>query len=262
MYRQTRIRRILQLLYEGNSERQIARMLHVSRNTIAEISMIFKYLGKPWDEVLEMDDDVLAEIFRPGKFARSPEYALVDYSYVHSELRKTGVTLKLLWQEYCEKCSEEGAHPCSYSTFTRGYDGFVNIRNYTSRIKHRPGETIEVDWAGPVMYYTNPDNGKNTKAYLFVAALAYSQYVYVEATNSMSEKDWLSCHVNLFNYLGGTPIKIVCDNLKTAVTTHPYKGQIDFNEHYLTMAEYYNIAVMPAQIKSRSRKRAWKVLSG
>lgn len=254
MYRQTRIRRILQLLCEGNSERQIARMLHVSRNTIAEISMIFKYLGKPWDEVLEMDDDVLAEIFRPGKFARSPEYALVDYSYVHSELRKTGVTLKLLWQEYCEKCSEEGAHPCSYSTFTRGYDGFVNIRNYTSRIKHRPGETIEVDWAGPVMYYTNPDNGKNTKAYLFVAALAYSQYVYVEATNSMSEKDWLSCHVNLFNYLGGTPIKIVCDNLKTAVTTHPYKGQIDFNEHYLTMAEYYNIAVMPAQIKKPKQK--------
>ena len=254
MYRQTRVRRILKLLQEGNSERQIARTLHVSRNTISEISMIFRLQDKPWDEILGMNDAVLNEIFRPGKFTQAPEYAEVDYSYVHSELRKTGVTLKLLWQEYCEKCRNEGATACSYSTFTRGYDGYVSIRNYTSRIKHHPGETLEVDWAGPTMYYINPDTGKRTTAYLFVATLAYSQYVYVEATESMSEKNWLSCHVNLFKYLGGTPIRIVCDNLKTAVNKHPYRGMIELNEHYLTLAEYYTVAIMPAQVRKPKQK--------
>lgn len=254
MYRPTRIRRILQKLYEGESERQIARGLHVSRNSIAEISMIRKLLDKSWDEIFAMDDEVLKDVFRPGKFAKTPEYAEVDYSYVHSELRKTGVTLKLLWQEYCEKCDEEGALACSYTTFTRGYDGYVTLKGYTSRIAHRPGETVEVDWAGKTMSYTDADTGKRTKAYLFVANLPYSQYVYVEATRTMTEKDWLSCHVNLFKYLGGTPIKIVCDNLKTAVTSHPYQGSIELNEHYLTMAEYYNIAVLPARVKKPKHK--------
>ena len=43
-------------------------------------------------------------------------YAQVDYSYVHKELKKTGVTLKLLWEEYSDKCVAEGVKLCSYIT--------------------------------------------------------------------------------------------------------------------------------------------------
>jgi len=144
--------------------------------------------------------------------------------------------------------------PCSYSTFTRKYNSYTVKKNYTSSIKHRPGETVEVDWSGPAMYYTDPDTGKKVTAYLFVAALPYSQYVYVEARESMSENEWLSCHVNLFSYLGGTPVKIVCDNLKTAVTKHPRHGVPELNERYLSLAEHYNVAVFPAAVKKPKQK--------
>lgn len=76
------------------------------------------------------------------------------------------------------------------------------------------------------MSYIDPDTGTRTTAYLFVATMPYSQISYVEATTSMDEKAWLSCHVNMFQFFGGTPVKIVCDNLKTGVTAHPKKEKL------------------------------------
>lgn len=254
MFKKVSIRRILELLRKGLSEREVAKILHASRHTVASVAMVFRLSGKEWDEVLEMDNETLYELFYPDKFAQAPQYSAFDCAYVHSELKKTGVTLKILWEEYCEKCRKDGGIPCSYSTFTRKYGSYTAKCSYTSYIKHRPGETVEVDWSGPTMYYTDPDTGKKVTAYLFVATLPYSQYIYVEARESMTESDWLSCHVNLFSYLGGTPIKVVCDNLKTAVISHPRKGVPEINERYLSLAEHYNVAVFPAAVKKPKQK--------
>ena len=65
--------------------------------------------------------------------------------------------------------------------------------------------------------------------------MPYSQISYVEAAASMDEKAWLSCHVNMFRFFGGTPVKVVCDNLKTGVTSHPKRGEIIRNEAYLSL---------------------------
>ena len=254
MYRKTRVRRILEYLRDGLSVREIARILHVSRNTISRIQMSAKQSNRSLEEFLELEDDVLYEMFFPEKFDQNPIYADINYSYVHNELKKTGVTLKLLWEEYCEKCRKESALPCSYSSFTRGYKSYTTSRSYTSAIKHRPGETIEVDWAGPTMKYRNRDTGKDVPVHLFVATLPYSQYVYVEGTESMSEKDWLTCHVNMFRYFGRSPIKIICDNLKTAVIKHPRKAPAVINESYLSLAEHYSVAIIPTQIKKPKQK--------
>lgn len=66
-------------------------------------------------------------------------YAKVDYNYVHRELKKTGVTLKLLWEEYSDKCFDEGVKPCSYITFTKNYNKYTADKNYTSHVEHKPG---------------------------------------------------------------------------------------------------------------------------
>lgn len=147
MFKQTRVRRILTLLYEGHSEREIARMLHVSRNTIAEISMIFRLLGKEWKEILELEDETLNEIFRPGKFQNVPDYALADYQYVHSELRKTGVTLKLLWMEYCEKCQKTylacalGVEACRHSFRTL----YIRMSDFLRNLEHNRDNIKEMN---------------------------------------------------------------------------------------------------------------------
>ena len=254
MYKKTRVRRILEYLRDGLSVREIARILHVSRNTISRIQMSAKQSIRSLEELLELEDDVLYEMFFPEKFDQSPIYADINYSYVHNELKKTGVTLKLLWEEYCEKCRKESVLPCSYSSFTRGYKSYTTSKSYTSAIKHRPGEAIEVDWAGPMMKYRSRDTGKDIPVHLFVATLPYSQYVYVEGTESMSEKDWLTCHVNMFRYFGRSPIKIICDNLKTAVIKHPRKAPAVINESYLSLAEHISVAIIPTQIKKPKQK--------
>lgn len=254
MYKKTRTRRILEYLKAGLSAREIARILHVSRNTISRIQILVEQSNQSIDELLSLEDEQLYEMFFPEKFASNPIYADINYAYVHNELKKTGVTLKLLWEEYCEKCRKESALPCSYTSFTRGYNQYTVKKSYTSAIKHRAGEAIEVDWAGPTMKYRDRDTCKDVTVYLFVATLPYSQYVYVEGAASMAEKDWLMCHVNMFRYFGRSPIKLICDNLKTAVIKHPRKAPAVINESYLSLAEHYGVAVIPTQVKKPKQK--------
>lgn len=96
MHKKTRIRRILEYLRDGLSVREIARILHVSRNTISRIQISAEQADRTINELLRLEDDILYEMFFPEKFAKDPVYADINYGYVHHELKKTGVTLKLL----------------------------------------------------------------------------------------------------------------------------------------------------------------------
>ena len=104
------------------------------------------------------------------------------------------------------------------------------------------------------MYLTNYQTGKHIKAYLFVATLPYSQLSYVEATYTMKQEDWLNCHVHLFEFLGGVPLHLICDNLKTGVNEHPKFGEIVLNDDYRSLAEHYNISILPARVRKPKDK--------
>ena len=114
--------------------------------------------------------------------------------------------------------------------------------------------TLEVDWSGPTMSYMDSDKQEQQTAYLFVATFPYSQYTYVEAAASMNQSDWLSCNVHMLEFFGGTPVRIVCDNLKTGVIKHPKHGEVVLNDSYLSFAEHYQVAIMPAQVKKPKQK--------
>ena len=254
MFKKTKVRSILELLGRDLSAREVSKILGVSRNTVSEIQALFLQSGKSWDDISDWDDERFYELFYPDKFKYKSGYAPIDYSYVHAELKKTGVTLQLLWEEYRDKCRKENVNACSYVTFTKHYKKYTADKNYTSHIEHRPGVEVEVDWSGSTMHFTDPDTQTDITAYLFVATLPYSQISYVEATTDMKEKAWLSCHVNMFRFFGGTPVKIVCDNLKTGVTSHPKRGEIILNEAYLSLGEYYSVAIMPTGVKKPKQK--------
>ena len=233
MFKKTRVRQIMELLQKNLSDREISNVLGVSRNSVARIRQVSDGYNGEWEELLMMTDDELYRFFYPDKFKPKNSYAPVDYAYVHRELSKVGVTEVLLWEEYCEKCKKEGVKPCSYPTFARGYKGYTVSKNYTSHVEHKPGVTLEVDWSGPTMSYIDPDKNKECTAYLFVATFPYSQYTYVEAAASMNQSDWLYCNVHMLEFFEGSPVKIVCDNLKTGVITHPKHGEIVLNDAYI-----------------------------
>ena len=104
------------------------------------------------------------------------------------------------------------------------------------------------------MSYIDPDKNTECTAYLFVATFPYSQYTYIEAAASMNQSDWLSCNVHMLEFFEGSPVKIVCDNLKTGVITHPKHGEIVLNDAYLSFAEHYQVAIMPAEVRKPKQK--------
>jgi transcriptional regulator with XRE-family HTH domain len=137
MFKKTRVRQIIELLQKNLSEREVARVLGVSRNSVARIRQ--KGCNEDWDEILMMSDDELYRYFYPDKFKPKNCYAPVDYAYIHKELGKVGVTEVLLWEEYRDKCIREGVKYCSYVTFSRRYKEYTANKNYTSHIEHKPG---------------------------------------------------------------------------------------------------------------------------
>jgi len=254
MFRRTQIRAILELLHQGRSYREIAAILKVSKNTVISVEKAFQSKSLTWEDVTRLNDSELYKTFYPDRFQTNPNYAPEDFNYVHNELKKIGVNLNLLWEEYCEKCKNEGLTSCCYATYTRNYKKYVANKDYTSHVEHKPGVTCEVDWSGSHMFYFDADTKEKLPASLFVATFPYSQKTYVEATASENEATWLLCHVHMFEYFGGTPIKIVCDNLKTGINEHPKQGEIILNEAYLSLGEYYSVAIMPTGVKKPKHK--------
>lgn len=141
-----------------------------------------------------------------------------------------------------------------YTKYCDGYGDFTRESNLTSHIEHKPGVITEVDWSGPTMYYVDTDIGELITVYLFVATLPYSQYSYVEACMDMKMDTWIRCNVRMFEYFKGSTLRIVCDNLKTGVISHPKEGDIILTDAYEAFGSHYLTAVMPARVRKPKDK--------
>jgi transposase len=118
-------------------------------------------------------------------------------------MAKSGVTLSLLWHEYSEECRNQREIPYSYRQFCRFYNSYATTSKATMRIKRKPGEIMEVDWAGQTASLKDNITGEDIPAYVFVSALPCSQYAYVEAFLSMNTESWITAHLHAFHFYGG-----------------------------------------------------------
>jgi transposase len=246
-------REILRLQSLGYSQRNIASSVKASRNTVSEVLTNAKKLQILWP----LDDSVtnaeLEKLLYPERQTAGKHYAEPDYEYIHRELSKKGVTLTLLWQEYCEKAYANGQIPYMSTQFGDKYRRWARVTKATMRITHKPGEVLQVDWAGGTIPYYDSITGEEYKAYLFVAALPCSSYIYVEACTDMKQENWLLCHVHAYEYFGGVTRILVPDNLKTGVVANTrYETQL--NESYRELAEYYGTAIVPARVRKPQDK--------
>ena len=111
-----------------------------------------------------------------------------DYASVHKELQRSGVTLNLLWLEYCDQCRAVGEIPYQSTQFNKYYADYLTKVNATMHLNHKPGEVMQVDWAGDTAAVIDTDTGEIIPAYVFVATLPYSGHSYVEAFFSMNQE--------------------------------------------------------------------------
>lgn len=247
------VRKVLTLKNQGVSANMLEKVYHISKRSTKKVLDRKEELDFDLKKLDEFNDDELYLLFFPDNINSGLIYQKPDYEYVHKELSKKGVTLKLLWQEYCSEITG-GKYPISYTSFCREYNDYYQKHNYTNRIIHKPGVCTEVDWAGATMSFTDFDTGEIVKVYMFVATLPFSQYVYVEPTLDMKMDTWINCNIHMFEFFGGSTIRIVSDNLKTGVVSHPKEGDIILTEAYEQFGEHYLTAIMPAQVKKPKQK--------
>lgn len=254
MARKINVKLILELRDAGMSRNSIASTRHLSRNSVSDVFSIADEKHITYDDVHDMSEEKVYRLFYPDKYVNETMYGEPDYEYVHNELKRVGVTLKLLHEEYVDKCQTEGKIPMAKTKFNEGYSEYAERNNLTNHIEHKPGERCEVDWSGPTMHYVDRDTGEIIKVYLFVATLSYSQYSYVEPCLNMKMNTFINCHVNMYEYFGGVPTRMVCDNLKTGVVAHPKEGEIVLTEDYEALGSHYVTAIMPAQVRKPKQK--------
>ena len=254
-------KQILQLRLKGYSQRRIADTLKVSRNTVAKV---FKALQ---DHPISADvlDSMSVQELHQQLF---PEDSLVpvlvtpDYDYIHKELLKSGVTLKLLWEEYIDTCRRSGKPPYMYSQFCKLYQDYVNQNRLTMHIRHKPGDKLMVDWVGTSLPLYDKVTGKSCKVYLFVATLPFSMYCFAKACLTMKEEDWINVHISMYEYFGASTRILTPDNLKTAILSNKKYEDPIVNRVYQELAEHYQTAILPARVLAPKDKAAVEGAAG
>lgn len=172
---------------------------------------------------------------------------------VHKELQKKNITLKLLHTEYAQRAREGGKIPYAYRTFAEKYGKYAKKYKVTMPIRRKPGEILEVDWAGSTLSLQDRSNGDELPVYIFVATLPYSQYSYVEGFLDMKSASWLTAHIHAFEYFGVVPESLIPDNLKTGVKK-AVRSEPILNEAYRELADYYQTVIVPGRVRSPKDK--------
>jgi transposase len=245
----TKYREVLRMSAGGFSQRVIASTLSISRNTVASTLKRAREQNLDWEAVEQqrLSEKDIANLLFPDRKKESP-YQIPDFEYMAKELKKTGVSLQMLWLEYCEGCRSSGKRPYMYSQYCELFRRNMRKNQATMTIPRTPGERVEVDWAGKTGSLKDPVTGDIIPVYIFVAAMSYSQYCYAEGFLNMDLESWIDAHIHLFEFLGGVPKTVVPDNLKTGVTK-VFWVEPEIQNNYQEMAEHYNTFIMPARVK-------------
>ena len=141
------------------SNTMIASNVGSSRNTVSEVWKPVQEKGLSWPVPAALTNRDLEQILYPERTHREGRL-MPDYEYVYNELAKPNVTLSLLWAEYCAKCEAADAIPCQHTQFNEKYHAYAESKKVTLRISRKPGELMEVDWAGSTLAVTDSISGR------------------------------------------------------------------------------------------------------
>ena len=240
------IRKVLRLWEQGYSQRAIHRATGAARSSIQEYLRLIGSSGITYEEAHELSDGALRE--RLGKQPPGRSRMTVtepSWELVQKELgSRKGVTLELLWSEWC---AQSGGGGMSYGTFCRRYREHERRVSVVMRQEYRPGEKCLTDYAGETLSYRD-EEGTEHKAEIFVAVLGASDRIYAEASEAQKLEHWIGSHVRAFAFFGGVTESLIIDNFKSGVK-HAHRYEPEINRTFEEFAEHYNTAVFPARAR-------------
>ena len=242
---------ILRLRWDlGFSIRKTAASCGVGYATVHDALARAKQAGLSWPLPEDLDEAGLETRLYPAIKGRQRQ-AQPDFPKIYRALKRRGVTLELLWQEYREDHAEDGY---GYSRFCELYRRWRGELDLVMRQEHRAGEKLFVDYAGVGIKIVDPTTGSATEAPVFVAALGASNFTYAEACEGQDSRSWIQAHIHAYEYIGGVSAVTVPDNLKAGVI-RPDFYEPDINPAYREMATHYGTTIIPARVR-RPRDKA------
>jgi transposase len=241
-----KIKELLRLIELGHSYRQIAKALGIARGSVQNYVTILKKNHLAYKDIVELTDEQLEECIDIGvKYnANNEKYQklISRFPGYVQELKRTGVTLNLLWEEY----KKEEIDFYGYSQFCFHYQQWKQIQKVSMHVEHKYGDKMFVDFTGDKLKVLNPITGIEREVEVFVAILGGSGLTYAEAVMSQKKEDFIRVSENSLIYFEGVPSAIVPDCLKSAVTKGS-KYEPDLNPDYADFARHYNTVILPAR---------------
>lgn len=255
-------REILRLHFQcGFKNNEIAEMVNHSKSTVSKILNQAKSSGIDGFEIVEVfsDQELDLELEKHNKKTSKSKNIyreLPNWEYIKTEIKKKGVTLQLLYDEYKGQVNL----PVSKTWFYTHYKKYINYEQARMTFEHKAGEKIFVDYSGLTFKIYKTHDEIDFEAEVFVGCLGFSDAIFCCLSRSQKVEDWCEAHVKCFEYFNGVPTMIVPDNLKSGVTK-ACKYDPVLNQTYHKLAQHYKVAVLPARVrKARDKAKAEKAV--
>jgi len=248
-----KIRRILQLRSEGTSKLKISQSVGIHRSVLDKYLLKLELTGKEYDELLEMNEEDLALIVYSEQNTPKPDsrlhYLQKQFSYYTEQLKMPGVTRRLLWEEY------KTAHPegYGYTQFCEHFARYNKRNKATMHFTHRPGEYLQVDFAGKPLHIVDRDTGEVIACPVLVCVLPYSNYPYIEALPSARQEYLFAALNRCMQYLGGVPRNVLSDNMKQYIRKND-RYEFTFSELVNQWSIHYNTNLEATRVHSPKDK--------
>jgi transposase len=241
------IRKVLQLLQQGHSQRSISRQVNISRNTVQDYCLKFYRSGLTFDELLSLDDHNLQQSITTER-----PVDLKDHRYERlaprlpgylKELNRTGVTRLLLWKEYCREESD----PYSYQQFCFHLSNHQRIHSAVMHLDHIAGDKAEIDFAGEKLSYVDRHTGEIIYCPVLIGVLPYSGYTYADPLRNATLEHLVPSLNECMTFFDGVPLHMVSDNMRQVVTLSN-RYEPTFTDLVDQWSVHYNTALLATRV--------------
>jgi transposase len=255
--RMDQIINVLKTYEETGSIKGTARRCNVSKNTVRGYLSLTAAYDADLAVVLELSTEQLRQVLYPDKvrpmMGRKAVFdAKIDYWI--KELSRVGVNKQLLYEEYKEE------HPDGYGS-TQFYDHLrreigrreIGRRDLTIALNHKPGEKLQLDFAGTTFPWVDRETGEVRKAQVLIGVMPRSQHTFAIALPSQCTADFVHGVNEAFRFFGGLPKVVLSDNLKAFVIKSD-RYDPDFNDVMVQLANHYRVDLQAARVRKPKDK--------
>lgn len=232
---------ILNIYLRTRSIKATCKAAGCSRNTVRTYLRLANARDPDLSVVLGLPEQELMAVFFPRTAEAPPAWQLhfeAQIDHWVKELRKTGVTRHLLWEEYRHTYPEG----YGYTQFCVRFRELTGRRDLTLPIEHKPGQKLQIDYAGATIPWVDTETGEVRQCQVLIAVMPHSQYTFAIALPSQKTADFVYGITEILRFMGGLPETIVSDNLK-AFVIKPDRYEPDFNAVIVQLGVHYKLHI-------------------